>query len=90
MIAVIKHKRHLINTLFFFIIIYKFRHRQESYSFILPSINKSSKIDLYYTILSLDWAICLKIQENKKFLLNTEKIAYQKPEFRGKQKAAIT
>ena len=79
-ITVIKLKKYITNNCIFCIIIYKFSYGQKLYLVILFLIKKHPKINFYYTVLLFSLAIHLKIESNKKLLLNAKKITFQKPE----------
>ena len=53
----------------------EFRHGKKPCSIILLKVNKSSDIGFYHTILPLSLTICLQIEGDKKFLLDTKEIA---------------
>lgn len=54
----------MTNTYLFYIIVYKFDYRLALYLVILLPIDKSKKIYLYYTILLLNQAVYLHINDN--------------------------
>lgn len=61
-LATIKLKKQLADICIFDVIIYKLNHWEEANSIILLWINKNSKINFYYTILTFDLVINLRVQ----------------------------
>lgn len=74
MIIVIKFKKRIIGICNFSIIIYKFCYNKKSSLVILLLFDKCLEVGFYSAILTLNLAICLKIVNSKKFLLNAEEV----------------
>ena len=70
MISAIKLEKCIAKTSIFGIIIGKLYYKKKLYLIGLFKVNKCSKINLYYTVLSLSLAICLWVEDDKEFLLN--------------------
>lgn len=81
MIVIIEFKRRIASICIFNIIVSKLSYRQEFCLIILFLIDKSTKISLYFDILFFNLAVCLWMKCSRGFLLNTKKIAQQRPEF---------
>ena len=62
MISVVKFLKRMAGASIFGIIISKLYYKKKLCPIILFKINKSLKVDLHYTILSLSLTICLKIK----------------------------
>ena len=74
-ISAVKLKEYIASTSIFGVIIGKFRYRKKSYLIILFKVDENSEVGFYYTILSLDLTIHLKIEGDKKFSLDVKEIA---------------
>ena len=72
-ISTIKFKKYIAIHHIFSITLSIFSHLIKICLIILLKINKSSKIDCYYSILLFDLAIYLKIKKCEKFLVNAKK-----------------
>lgn len=70
MIAIIEFKRYVASIYIFGIIINKLSYWEELNLVILLVVNKNPEISLYYTILSLNLAVNLKIEGSKELLLD--------------------
>lgn len=70
-----KFKKGIGNICIFCIVVYKFYYKQEFCFVTLLLIDKCLKIGLYYAILILDLAICLKIKYGRKLSIDVEKVA---------------
>ena len=57
------------------IIIDKLCYEKKLYPIILFKVDKNLEIGFYYTILSLNIAVCLRLEGNKEFLLDAKEIA---------------
>lgn len=79
LVSIVKLKRHITNVCVFSIIIYNFNHWQWFCLIVLFKVNKNSKIDFYYAILSLILIISLSIKCSKKPLFDVYKIAKRWP-----------
>lgn len=74
MIATIELKRRIVSTRILSIVIHEFQYRQESCPIILLSIDKNMQMNFHHAVLSLGWAICLRIKSDEKLLLNAKKV----------------
>lgn len=81
MIAIVELKKHIAIACIFSIIVSKFNHKKELNLIILLVVNKVPEVGFYYMILSLIFAVNLRIKGGKEFLLNFEEIIKRKPEF---------
>lgn len=75
MIFVVQLKRCMINASIFGIVISKLSLVKESSSVILFEVNKSIKIGLFTTILTLGLAISPRVKRSKKFAFDLNEIA---------------
>ena len=75
MISAIKLERYMTGTGIFGIIVSKLRYEKKPYPIILLEVDKGSKISFYYTILPLNLAIYLWVENNRESLLDAEEIA---------------
>lgn len=73
-IAVVKHKRYMVNTYILSIIICKFCFGQELCPIVMFLIEKNMQINFYFIILSLGPAVCLWIKCSGELLLNAEEL----------------
>ena len=74
MIFAIILKNHVVNIDILGIIISKLHYKKKLCPIILFEIDKSSKINFYYTILLFDLIVYLKLGGSKEFLLDVKKI----------------
>lgn len=73
-VAIIKLNKSMIGICILCIIIGKFSYQKESSLNILLVIDKSFKINFYYTIVFFALAISLKVKDSGELLLNFEKV----------------
>ena len=69
-IAIVEFERCVANAYILGIVVGKLSYQKELSSIILLVINKNSKISLHYTILPLNLAVSLRIEDNKEPLLD--------------------
>lgn len=74
MIVVVELKIHVVSTYIFSIVICQFSYGLDSYLVVLLSINKSTKISFYCTVLSFGLTVCLWTKCSRKFLLNAKEV----------------
>lgn len=81
MVAAVQFKEYVASARVFDIIIDKFNYWKELYPVILLEVDKKTEVGFYYTIVPLSLTVSLRVEDNGKSLLNTQKVAQKKPEF---------
>ena len=75
MIFAIEFKKHIASASIFGIMIDKFRYKKKLCLVILFKIDKSSKVDFYYTILPFSLTVYLWVEGGGEPLLDAKEIA---------------
>ena len=63
-ISAIELEKYIVGASIFGIVIGKLCYKQKQYLLILLEVDKDLKVSFYYTVLSLDWAIYLRMESN--------------------------
>ena len=74
MISTIEPEKYVAGTTIFGIIIGKLYHKKKPCLIILLKVDKSSEIGFDYTILPLNLAIYLRVENNREYLLDAKEI----------------
>ena len=75
MISAIKLKKYMTGISIFSIVISKLCYRKKLCPIILFKIDKSLEVSFDHTIVSFNLAICLRVEDDKKSLLDAKEIA---------------
>ena len=75
MISTIEFKRCIISASILGVVVSKFRHKKKLCLIILLKVDKSLEINFYYIVLPLSLAVHLRVEGDKKSLLNAKEIA---------------